>query len=50
VVGLVRLICNPTIGKSDDGSTKVYDVPKHEAENLKRRLEKSGWQVTVEFL
>lgn len=46
MIGLIRLICEPKAIQPDGPEPKVFDVPKLEAPNLKRRLEKAGWIVT----
>lgn len=50
MIGLIRLICDPRPGQEDRHGQKVYDVPRVEAENLRRRLEAAGWSVTVQQL
>lgn len=50
VIGLTRLICEPREQQPDGPDRKVFDVPKLEASNLKRRLEAAGWTVTEEQL
>lgn len=50
MIGLVRLICEPDCNRTDSAERKVFDVPKTEALNLKRRLEQAGWTVTEELL
>jgi hypothetical protein len=47
MIGLVRLICEPKDVQPDGPEAKVFDVPKLEAGNLKHRLEKAGWTVTI---
>ncbi len=47
MIGLIRLICEPDSPRQDGSERKVFDVPKTEAVNLKRRLERTGWTVTV---
>lgn len=47
MVGLIRLICEPQDHQPDGPQRKVFDVPKSEAANLKRRLERNGWTVTA---
>ncbi len=46
MIGLVRLICERRDGEPDGPERKVFDVPRPEASNLRRRLERAGWLVT----
>jgi hypothetical protein len=42
--GLVRLICRK------DKECRVFDIPKVEASNVRKRLEKTEWVVEDEIL
>lgn len=46
MIGLIRLICEAKDRRPDGPEPKVFDVPRHEVSNLKRRLEAAGWTVT----
>lgn len=50
MIGLTRLICDLKPGQEDRQGRKVFDVPKVEVENLRRRLEAAGWVVTIQEL
>ena len=47
MIGLIRLICEQRRPEPEGPERKVFDVPRLEAPNLQRRLEKTGWTVTV---